>query len=228
MDDTVGHRQADAELRDALIAEDCAGPVWDRFKDALAEYGFALVMAWLKSEAIFALCTEKGCPPGDPPPYWDRDDLESLAADTVVKAMEVFRRKALLEGGWDPRAGASLTTYFATGCVYAFPNIYRKWRKEFLHRLDAANRSARAEVLADLPSTARDPGDVVVTRLQIRNALAGIEDERAVLAVRLQGAGYTVGEIAEALGTSHGAIKGALERLRRTVNRSTGNGTEDV
>ncbi|WP_346834044.1 sigma-70 family RNA polymerase sigma factor [Saccharothrix sp. CCNWLY140-2] len=215
-------------LRDALVAENCDGPVWQRFAATLAEYGYAVVMAWLRSGAIFSLCAEKRCAVGDPPPYWEHDDLVSLTTDTVIGAIRDFRTKALLDGGWDPDGGAGLKTYFATACVYAFPNVYRRWQTEFNRRLAESSFSVREDDLVDVSSTAPDPSDVVVTRLEVKRRLADIGDERAKRALILREAGYTIGEIAEVLGTSHGAIKGALERLRRTLGEATGNGGGDV
>ncbi|MFI9817953.1 RNA polymerase sigma factor [Saccharothrix variisporea] len=228
MADTDERRQADVDLRDALVAEDCAGPLWNRFAATLAEYGYAVVIAWIKSGAIFAKCAEQGWSVGEPPPYWDYEDLVGLASDTVVKAIEQFRRKALLSGGWTPDGGASLKSYFANACVLAFPNQYRKWRTEFTRRTTEAARLVSAEQLTETPSTHPAVDDVVISRIEVKRALSGIRDERARTAVFLRDAGYAVGEIAELLDTSHGTVKGVLERLRRNGADSFGTGGGDV
>ncbi|PSL54488.1 DNA-directed RNA polymerase specialized sigma24 family protein [Saccharothrix carnea] len=211
--------QADAKIRDTLVAENCEGPEWQRFARVLSEYGFASMMGWLRSGLIFTLCKEKGCPVGVPPPYWEHDDLVSLAGDTVVKAIGDFRRKALLDGAWDPAGGASLKTYFTTACVFAFPNVYRKWSKERARRAAEDFRLSSVDELVDIASPAPDPGDVVVTKLEIKRGLADIPSEYARSALILSEAGYALGEIAELLNTTRGVIKGALERHRRNTGR---------
>ncbi|GAA1302630.1 hypothetical protein [Saccharothrix xinjiangensis] len=220
----TGDHPGDAKLRDALVAEGCEGPEWQRFTKIIAKYGHALMMSWLRSEAIFDKCAEKGCPVGGPPLYWEHDDLVSLASDTVVKAIDEFRRKALLSGDWDPRGGSSLKSYFATACIYAFPNIYRKWNNEFARRRRESARSTDFDELVGMASPTPGPADTVVTRLEIKRGLAGIGNELARQALVLREAGYTVGQIAESLGTSHGAVKGALERHRKSVDRSARDG----
>ncbi|WP_230570493.1 hypothetical protein [Saccharothrix luteola] len=217
------HR-TDVKIRDALVAERCEGPEWQRFTRVLGEYGFASMMGWLRSGMIFTLCREKGCPVGAAPPRWEHDDLVGLAGDTVVKAIGDFRRKALLDGGWDPAGGASLKTYFATTCVFAFPNVYRKWSKERSHRAAEEFRLSGADELANVASPAPDPGDVVVTGLEIKRGLAGIPSEYTRSALVLSEAGYAVGEIAELLHTTHGVIKGTLERHRRNTGRTARGG----
>ncbi|GGP48297.1 RNA polymerase sigma factor [Saccharothrix coeruleofusca] len=220
---------SDARLRDLLLAEGCSGPVWQRFATELARYGYAVLMAWLRSEVIFTKCAEKGCWPGPPPPYWEHDDRAALAVDTVVKAISEFRRKALLEGGWSPDGGTSLKSYFTTTCVYAFPNHYRRWRREFDRRQELGARTVRTEDVADRPAPGPDPAELVVRRLEVRQGLAGIPDERTQRAVVLREAGYSVVEIAELLETTPGAVKGALERLRKSGGgRSTGSGGSNV
>ncbi|NUT47980.1 MAG: sigma-70 family RNA polymerase sigma factor [Saccharothrix sp.] len=193
----------------------------------LAEYGFALMMGWLRSGLIFTRCREKGRSVGSPPPYWEHDDLVGLAGDTVVKAIGDFRR-ALLGGRWDPAGGASLKTYFGTACVFAFPNVYRKWALERSHRSREASRLSDIDALADVAAPGPDPGDAVVTRLEIQRGLAYIESGHARSALILSEAGYTIGEIAELLNTTHGVIKGALQRHRRKTGRAAKGGEGNV
>lgn len=42
----------------------------------------------------------------------------------------------VLGGGRDPHGRAGLTTHFVTGCVLAFPTVYRTWRHDFDHPVD--------------------------------------------------------------------------------------------
>ena len=38
------------------------------------------------------------------------------------------------EHKWDPAGGSSLSTYFVRACIQRFPNVYRRWSREFQRR----------------------------------------------------------------------------------------------
>jgi len=213
--DTEDRRQADIRLRDALVAEDCDGRAWRRFSEELSAYGYMVVMSWLKSRKIFAECASRGFHLGSAPRDWEDDDLFTLTTDTVVNAVEHFRSKAVLGGGWDPEGRASLTTYFITGCVFAFPNVYRAWRRDFEKRMDNAARTVDTDELMEVAATSPDPGEVVTARFEAKRALASIKDDNTRRAVILREAGYSVDEVADWLGTTPGSVRGALQRVRK-------------
>ena len=220
--------QKDRRLRDALLGEQCKGPIWSSFVHELARYGHAVMMAWLISGEIFHQCKRHDCWPGEPPPYWEHDDLVSLSGDTVAKAIVDFRDRAVLKGEWRPESGASLKTYFITGCVYAFPNHYRKWRTEHDRRRRFAARTVDVDSIAELPSGDDDPAEVVVKRLRVQAGLDSIKHPVAHKSIILQEMGYTLGEIAELLGVTRNVVKSALERHRFHGRRAASGGGGDV
>jgi DNA-directed RNA polymerase specialized sigma24 family protein len=220
VDDVHERRRADTRVRDRLVDQGCEGPEWRRFAERLGEYGYGVVMAWLRSGWMFTLCAEKGCRVREAPPRWEEDDLVSLTSDTVVAAIADFRRKALIEGRWRPDGGASLTSYFTTGCVLAFPNAYRKWLRELDRRAAETARLPGPGELAATAATAPDPGDVVIARLEVARGLAMIRDRRTRAVLVLDAFGYGIAETAELLNTTYGAVKGVLQRHRNNVNRA--------
>ncbi|MFD9740092.1 RNA polymerase sigma factor [Umezawaea sp. NPDC059074] len=217
----------DRHLWSVLLAEQCAGPAWSDFVNKLAGYGHAVMMAWLISGEIFHQCKRHNCWPGEPPPYWEHEDMVGLSGDTVAKAIVDFRDRAVLGGEWRPESGASLKTYFITGCVYAFPNHYRKWRTEHDRRRRFEARTVDVDSIAGLPS-GDDPADLVVKRLSVQAGLGGIKHPVAHKAIILQEMGYTLGEIAELLGVTRNVVKSALERHRFQGRRAVSGGDEDA
>ena len=63
--ESLERRQADLELRNDLALADFRGPGWDRSAWELARYGYAVMMAWLKTGKISTSAkprTSLGCP----------------------------------------------------------------------------------------------------------------------------------------------------------------------
>jgi hypothetical protein len=118
--------QADARLRDALAVNDFAGPEYVLFEEDLVRYGRSVLMAELASGLIFTKCAQKGVRL----PRWrlSSQDSEELVYDTLARALPIFRRKALVEGRWQPEGGATLKTFFVNFLPYQFANAYREWR----------------------------------------------------------------------------------------------------
>ncbi|PPK60682.1 Homeodomain-like domain-containing protein [Actinokineospora auranticolor] len=212
--ESLRQRESDLVLYNELALEGFEGRAWDRFAYELARYGYAVMMAWLKSGELFAQCKAKNCWPGSPPERWDDpDDRAGLAGDTVTTAIAAFKERALIAGGWTFDGGASLKTYFIGRCVFAFPNHYRKWATEQLNaRLvraagpDTDSRGHDGYVV--------DPAERALTKLRITAGIAAIPDERTRAAVILQEAGYTYPEIAELLDVTPKAVDGILQRQR--------------
>ncbi|MGH3975169.1 MAG: hypothetical protein ACRDS9_17845, partial [Pseudonocardiaceae bacterium] len=189
-------RQADLELHNELALADFRGPDWDRYAWELACYGYAVMMAWLETGEMFGQCAAKGCNLGPPSLEWTIDDRAGLANETVALAVHNFRRQALIEGKWTPHGGASLKTYFIGACIFAFPNVYRKWLND---RVALPRLASSEDDVIDRSSPPQDPGEMAVTRLHIQEAFNNIPDHRTKCAVLLQEMGYTYTEIGEIL-----------------------------
>lgn len=139
---------ADAELFDLLREEDFGGPGWALLEERLARHGLSVLEAWLQNGEVFAQAAERGMQLE--PTEFELDELrrwsdvrDELKFFSVAKALVSFRRKARDGVGWTAEGGASIETYFVTGCVYAFVSAFskrrkeeRKWAEDALIRLD--------------------------------------------------------------------------------------------
>jgi DNA-directed RNA polymerase specialized sigma24 family protein len=222
-------RRADEDLVGALAACGFSGPLYDRFRDELARYGISVLCGWMRSGYVFHLAAQRGV--GLHPTEQeldefqrDRDTCQELAIMTVAVALRRFRQQALVEGGWRPDGGASLTTYFMGACLSAFPNEFRR------HRLDRRRRQdigvAELEVTARRLDEEPDPADVTAGNMQVRHVLARADPRtRAIVALWLDG--YHHDEIAEMTGEkSARAVEGVLYRWRVKENRRMREGGE--
>lgn len=206
---SLDRRQADLELRNDLALADFRGPGWDRYAWELACYGYAVMMAWLKTGEIFHQCKAKGCSLGSPPLEWTVDDRSGLANETVALAVSKFKQQALVEGRWTYNGGATLKTYFMGTCVFAFPNLYRKWSTERVALQHLINIEYDT---IDRSSPPQDPGEMAVTQLHIWEGFDSIPDERTKSAILLQEMGYTYAEIGEILQITSRAVEGLIRR----------------
>jgi DNA-directed RNA polymerase specialized sigma24 family protein len=222
--ENLARRQVDLELRNELARAGFRGPDWDRYAWELACYGHAVMMAWLETGEMFSQCAAKGCNLGSPTLEWTIDDRVGLANETVALAVNNFRRRALIEGKWAPDGGATLKTYFISACVFAFPNVYRKWLTDraALQQLTSYEYDA-----VDRSSPLQDPGEIAVTRLHIREGFNNIPDHRTKCAVLLQEMGYTYTEIGEILQISPRAVDGLIRRQHERGAGKRGGGRDD-
>jgi|GEM_PF-3841975 len=210
----------DRDLHDRLAAGRFRGPEYRQFANELAAYGLAVVTAWLLSGEMFQQCAARNRGAGSRPSEWTDHDIGGLANDCVTAALTEFRNRALAGTGWKySEDGASVKTYFITGCVYAFPNVYRTWKRDSLrwslvHDLH--------EVFDDVTSESLGAPDVATTalhRVEAAEAFAGMsETEKLMMYYHL--ASYTNAEIAELLRMrGPRAVEGVLHRLRNKCNK---------
>jgi hypothetical protein len=210
--ESLERRQADLELRNELALAGFRGPGWDRYALELARYGYAVMMAWLKTGEVFNHCKAMGCNLGSAPLEWTVDDRAGLANETVALAVNSFRRQALIEGQWTCNGGATLKTYFIGACVFVFPNLYRKWSTE--HAALQHLTSIECDTV-DTSNPLQDPGEMAVTQLHIQEGLNNISDERTKSAILLQEMGYTYAEIGEILQITSRAVDGLIQRQHK-------------
>ena len=203
--------QADRELRDALAADGFTGPAYAVFEEEIANFGFAMMEALLRSGYIFARCREAGL--HLPVRKIDASDREDLAQEVVAGALRSFKAKGLEQGGWQPECGASLRTYFAGALLRQFANV---WRSRLSRTPDTADLSLDT-VSFDMPSPAPGPADSSVMYDEIRRGLTEIENPKTRAALVLTEAGYQQEEIAEILGITLRAVEGLLRRHRSRV-----------
>lgn len=202
--------EADAELATQLMLAQYQGPAWDRFAQALAEYGVQVIGAWVggRERLIFAKCAAKGMGALVPVEY-DRDEARGLANETVVRAIAAFRAKVLVPGRWRPAKGASLKTFFVGQCLFQFPNVYRKWQREQVKARRAQRIVGRMDPDFLRPVT---PVEIAAElRREITKLSAVGFDSPEALAIA-QRYGYSIPELAEIVGTTDRAIEGRIYR----------------
>jgi DNA-directed RNA polymerase specialized sigma24 family protein len=199
--------ESDKELVLRLMLRGYEGPEWERFASALAEYALQVLQAWIASGEIFVQCARKGFGAlSSTHRVITRREIEDLATDTVVIAIDAFRRKVLIPARWDPTKGASLKTFFVGQCVFQFPNLYRSWSLRAARVLPLADPVQTSEVMA------RDPRpDTLAILTQAARSIAPGSVKFIEVARRLD---YTNGEIAEMLSTTEKAIEMKLARRR--------------
>lgn len=203
---------ADVDIHDELARTGFRGPVWKRYAEELARYGYGVMMAWLLTGEIFSQCQAKGCRLRPPPPEWTVDDQTGLANETVALAVNSFKQN-LINRRWTPYGGATLKTYFIGGCVFAFPNLYRKWLTA--HAAAQREQPMTEQDTYDRSNPPQDPCEMAINKLLAEAAFNNIPDDRTKRAVVLQAMRYTYAEIAEILGITSRAVERLIARGRR-------------
>jgi DNA-directed RNA polymerase specialized sigma24 family protein len=197
-----------------LSVEGFEGTAWREVSRALAEYGHAVILAWILTGMIFEKCRSKGVGGGLARPLgWIvRQEAEDLTQDTVAEAIVHFRDQVLSRGRWNPARGASLSTFFVGNCLLQFPNLYRRW-----WRGQAKRRALPLEAAVD-PLAIRDPEEEAVERVQIEATLRAL-DQLTRRAVRLRAMGFSIEEIAKLTETTPKAVESRLYRLHVQMRR---------
>lgn len=216
----LGRLAVDRDLHDRLAAGGFRGLEYRQFANELAAYGLAVVTAWLLSGEMFQQCAARNRGVGSRPSKWTDHDIGGLANDCVTAALTEFRNRALAGAGWKySEDGASVKTYFITGCIYAFTNIYRTWERDslrwsLLHDLH--------EIFDDVTTESLGTPDVATTavhRVEAAEAFADMSETEKKM-VHYELVGYTNAEIAELLQMrSPRAVEGALYRLQQKATR---------
>lgn len=199
-DDHVANEHLDRLLgdRDMLLRLQLSGyarEYWTPLADVFAQYGLAVLRAWLGTGRIFEEVHRKtGLQLRRPAGRLDQDDIESLASDTIMDALKAFLEKVLKRNRWDPAKGASLKTFFIGQCVLRFPNVYRGWGRERARHLPTES----LDRLTNTPAEG-DPAGEVLAWEQRAELLASLTTKTARAAAQLREQGYTYAEIAEQL-----------------------------
>lgn len=204
---------ADRELVDRLMLQGYTGHDWEIFRRALAEYGVAVMRAWIASGRIFTECRRKGFGAIARRTCAD-DDALGLAGETVTIALRFFRESVLIPGRWDMTKGASLNTFFIGACIRHFPNVYaRSDGSEIVKHLSKrADEEPLAAIADSLPFSRPD------RRLELADAVDAIRDPVVREALLDDAQGYTQAETAKRLEITLWTVEGCLRRYRRRVD----------
>jgi hypothetical protein len=218
----------DAE-RIAELAPDFSGNAYRVFEDELCRAVLPVLRGMLRSGTLqrhaYRRVASRGIAlyvSGDDSAELHRDPYarDEIVVDLIMTTLSKFRKKALMEGGWDPERpdACSLSTYFIGLCIWEFRRVYLRWRKERRTRAEQEAALLDPEAfLAALPALSHlSEDDLVRETGPVAQFLARRPAEiRAVVHLRIEG--YSEGEIAEKLGISHGAVRTRMYRLRQSI-----------
>lgn len=211
----LARMEADVEIMLRLSVEGFDGSAWQEVAQALVQYGWAVMGAWISTGTVFRHCRAKGLGGPEltaPVDGISRVDAKELADDVVAEAIVNFQG-VLASGRWDPKKGASLSTYFVGNCLLRFANRYRQWRRE--HGRFVLDGSV-AEGAND------DPLQIVIEAERSAEVLAPETDPTNREIVQLVADDYAIDEIAELLGLSSKQVESRLYRTRRRLGRGKG------
>ena len=205
--------EADQDLLLRVQIEQFAGPAWSELSTALAQYGYPVIGAWVRTGRIFRHCHEKRIRVSKPPEDGFRpQDADELATYTVGLALARFQQRVLATSKWDPSKGASLTTFYIGQCLIQFPTLYTDWRRA---RADSARLAAALTAAGLKEPTSPDPAAEFELKVVLAELLKKISDPLTREIAILRAEGWSQAEISEALRVSEGVIESRLHRLRR-------------
>jgi hypothetical protein len=199
---------ADRELVERIMWAGYLGPEWGKLRRALAEYGVAVMTAWIRSGRIFVECKKSGFGGIAKRRPDDDEEASGLAGETVAHSLGFFRDRVLIPGRWDWTKGASLRTYFVGACVRHFPNVYlRSYGDDPFDVEDGVLDSVEA-------------GDYVRPdkRSELASAVRSVADAELREILLYEAEGYTQGETAVRLNVTRFKVEGKLRRFRESVD----------
>lgn len=214
----------DLALYDRLNDEDFADQAFEVLAVALVGYAHRVLLGWMATGEIYRRCLVRGWPvlPTDTERdflYAHPEEVDEIVNETLGEALVYLRACATSgEGKWDRAAGASLTTYFVGGCVHRFPNIYRRWSREFQRQPPTDSYSADDRSVVVLAS--RDDVELeIISEILTKEKLNTMPPNvRRIVELRMEGCSFA--DIAGRTGaTSARAIEGVLQRYRDGLRR---------
>ncbi|AMM22782.1 hypothetical protein AX769_21845 (plasmid) [Frondihabitans sp. PAMC 28766] len=217
--------EGDRNLVAALEERHFDGAHYIYFSTVLAQYGVAVLRAWIRDRKVHQKVREKGFGSLPPEPWSgaltdDPDTGEELALETVARALITFRDKVLVPGKWKPEGGASLKTFFVGQCLMQFGNVYRPWLTQMNN--ERPTLTVEDDMLDILATFVEGPEAAATQQDLVRRALGKIQDERVRTAFYLKAIhGYTYQEIAHKMGITDKALEGLITRARK---EATGGG----
>lgn len=205
---------ADRELVERVMWQGYAGPDWERFRTALAEYGLAVLRAWIISGRIFVECKRKGFGAIVRRKGTTGDEALELAGETVAVSLRFFRDVVLIPGRWDMTKGASLNTYFIGACIRHFPNVYLRSDGDEMIEHNALRELEESQLaFMEDPSPFARPDK----RLELVRAVDEIPDSVVREVVLDAAVGHTQSETADRLKMTRWAVEGRMRRFRGEI-----------
>lgn len=190
---------------------------WQKFANALAQYGWSVFVGWLVTGVVRERLEIRGVRGSLKVPEklrLDRDAATGLAADVVFTSIKTFRERVLVPNIWRADKGASLKTFFIGQCLFQFPDVYVRWEQQerpesLLHLDQMPDRPA--------PDRVEDTG---LAAAQVDELMGKIEDPETRTMFELQAnLDYTLSEIADSLNLSEAQVRTRMSRARRRLLR---------
>jgi DNA-directed RNA polymerase specialized sigma24 family protein len=219
--------RADQQVYAELKREDFEGPLTRAFLERLVHYGVQTVAAWVRSGEILARSIRHNVPGSGSLQFegqrFSQDDAIEIAGEVVARATKSYIEK-VLRGGWSASKG-NLSTPFITYCLFEFPNVYRRWRREETQRLEVTplEEASDAAFDQDLPvGSAGDPAGIVEHRLDVLDALTrAVRDDRTRIWLILRAEGYSNQDIAHWFNVTEKAVEGVFYRHKQRLHPPT-------
>jgi hypothetical protein len=211
-EERVARLTADQDLILRVQLEGFGGSTWAGLSRALAEYGYPVMRAWVRTGRVFRYCRLKGIRVRKPPEDgFDFSVADDLSTHSVALGLTNFQNRIIPQSKWDPSKGARLTTYFVGQCLIQFPTAYEEWSRTARREMAVAGAVATYPPQLVTPEASRQ----VELKAAEKDLLNRIPDALTRDIVRLKADGWSHAEISEALQVSEGTLEGRLYRLRR-------------
>lgn len=239
--DDEERRRRQLVLYDRAKAEDFEGPWFEALASSVVQYAMGIMDGWIVSRLIWSKVRwpMKRTPAEQRLLECDPLSRMDLINKVAFKALENWVMAEHAGRGWDPDGGASLNSWFVTGCKHAFPNELGKWQTQQRWRRseDAATDIGGAEAFniedAQVAERrrARKTFDTPERRAELNQdvelALSMLENDEERAIVKLKALSYPIAEIAEVVGKPPAEIKNFLKRLKRQDIGSRMEGKQD-
>jgi DNA-directed RNA polymerase specialized sigma24 family protein len=199
----------------AVLAEDgWREELWDDLAESLARYGLRVIGSWTATGEIFTVLVRQRVRyerPMRDEHYPSREDAAEITNETVARGL-VKLREILAAQGWSTDGGARLRTFFITQCLFQFPNVYRRWRREI-----RSFELTSDEFLAGVsdPAAGPDLASRVVTQRQAVEMMRAMPSDALRFAFQMRADGHSVAEVAATLGVLPKQLENLLGRYRR-------------
>ena len=211
--------EADQRLVDILRGDGFEGPRYEKAAAGWWSYGWRTMVKWTGTGEVFRRSRLAGRPVAKDmiTTAWSQDDRHQVATESVIGGMELFRERGLIQGGWNPHGGASLTTYVVGAATLAFRPAYIAWfrgRQMGQAELDTGP-GADDEPQRDIPDQrATDPYYAAAVHDELARILPHITDPQVREALGWRAMGYSQAEAAERVGLTEKALERRTSRTR--------------
>ncbi|GAB3244333.1 helix-turn-helix domain-containing protein [Kineosporia babensis] len=205
-------------------------PEYEVLAQRLYRYAVPVLKSMLRTGRIRQALADRGLPSGGLTAtdtirlHSSMEARDALAIGLIIAGEHLFRTRVIPESKWKADGGASLETFFLTGCLMRFSDTVSKWRSEHPAWSVCVSDDELAALVRDVEP---DPAQQIADRglLQQIERFAS-PTVRQIL--QLLGHGLSATEISDQLGMSPRAIEGQLYRFRSSLRAEHRRGRLDL